>query len=59
MLRHPWTSEDEATLKEMAGKGIYMRKIALRLRRSENSVKKRAALLDVRVSRNPRSGLFR
>jgi len=59
MLKHPWTSEDEAKLKEMAGKGVYMRKIALRLRRSENSVKKRAALLDVRVSRNPRSGLFR
>jgi len=57
MLRHPWTPEDEAALKEMAEKGVYMRRIALRLRRSESSIKKRAVQLGVRVPPTPRPRL--
>jgi len=52
---YAWTPEDEMTLKDMAGKGLYLRKIALRLRRSESSIKKRAHELGVSLPRNPRS----
>jgi hypothetical protein len=38
-LRHPWTLEEEARLQAMADSGVYLRNIALRLRRSEDSVK--------------------
>lgn len=52
---YAWTAEDEATLREMAAKGAYGRKIALRLRRSLSSVKKRATLLNVKLAQQPRS----
>jgi hypothetical protein len=50
-----WTREDEAKLKELAGQGMYLRRIALRLKRSESSIKKRARELGVGVPKTPRS----
>jgi hypothetical protein len=41
----------------MAYKGVYLRNIALRLRRSENSIKKRAIGLGLLVKRTPASAL--
>jgi hypothetical protein len=55
MLRQNWTPEAEATLREMASQGVYVRRIALRLKRSESSIKKRATLLGLTVSKAPRS----
>lgn len=57
MLREFWTPEEEATLREMAGQGVYMRRIALRLRRTESSIKKRAVQLGVKVMKTPRPSL--
>jgi len=55
MLRHAWTPDDEAALKQLAGQGMHLRAIALRLKRSESSIKKRAHELGVPVKRPPRS----
>jgi hypothetical protein len=55
MVRDKWSPEDEATLRAMARQGVYMRRIALRLRRTENSIKKRAIQLGVKVTKTPRS----
>ncbi len=52
---YAWTSEDEAKLRELADKGIYLRNIALKLRRSESSIKKRARDLQIKVQTTPRS----
>jgi hypothetical protein len=52
---YAWTPEDEGTLKQLAEKGVHLRAIALRLRRSESSIKKRAFDLGVGVKRPPRS----
>jgi DNA-binding NarL/FixJ family response regulator len=57
MLRrknYAWTPEDEAALKELSEKGLHLRAIALRLKRSESSVKKRAHALGVQMKKNPR-----
>ena len=51
---YAWTAADDAKLLELAGKGVYLRNIAIRLRRSESSIKKRATLLGIRVPRTPR-----
>ena len=51
---YAWTPEDEARLRELAQKGVYLRNIALKLRRSESSIKKRARELGVKVSITPR-----
>jgi hypothetical protein len=53
-----WTTDDEAKLRELADKGLHLRAIALRLRRSESSIRKRAHELKVTVRRPPR-GNFR
>jgi hypothetical protein len=52
---YAWTPEDEAKLRELAGKGIHLRNIALKLRRSESSIKKRARDLQIKVQTTPRS----
>lgn len=52
---YAWTPEDEAKLRELADKGIYLRNIALKLRRSESSIKKRARDLQIKVQTTPRS----
>jgi hypothetical protein len=57
MLRsanHIWTPEDEARLREMATAGLFLRNIALRLRRSESSIKKRAHDLGIKLKKPPR-----
>ena len=51
---YAWTPEDEAKLKELAEQGVYLRNIALRLKRSESSIKKRARELGVKVKLTPR-----
>jgi hypothetical protein len=52
---YAWTSEDEAKLRELADKGVYLRNIALKLRRSESSIKKRAHDLQIKVQARPRA----
>jgi DNA-binding NarL/FixJ family response regulator len=51
---YAWTPEDEAKLRELADKGVYLRNIALKLRRSESSIKKRAHDLQIKVQARPR-----
>ena len=51
---YAWTPQDEARLKELAEQGRFVRNIALKLRRSESSVKKRAHDLGIAVQRTPR-----
>jgi hypothetical protein len=50
-----WTPQDENSLKEMAARGVHLHRIALRLKRSESSIKKRARGLGLVVTSNPRS----
>ena len=52
---YAWTPEDEAALKQLSEKGMHLRAIALRLKRSESSIKKRAFDLGVVVKSPPRS----
>ena len=52
---YAWTAEDEAKLRELANKGVYRRNIALKLRRSESSIKKRAHDLQIKIQTTPRS----
>lgn len=52
--KRPWTPEDEAKLKELAGQGVYLTKIALRLSRSESSIKKLASQIGLRIPNTPR-----
>jgi len=51
---HAWTLADEERLRVLAGQGVYLRNIAVRLRRSESSIKKRARDIGVAVLRTPR-----
>jgi hypothetical protein len=53
-LSYVWTAEDEAKLRDLVERGVYMRNIALRLRRSESSIKKRAHDLGLKVRKTPR-----
>lgn len=46
-----WTVEEEMVLREMASQGKSRRQIALRLRRSESGVKKRAVALGLKLDR--------
>ena len=55
-LVYAWTPEDEAKLKELAQKGVYLRHIAIKLKRSESSIKKRAREIGVALKSNPRYG---
>jgi hypothetical protein len=48
-----WTNEDEAKLRALAASGSHVRTIALRLRRSENSIKKRAHDLGIKIKPRP------
>ena len=54
-LVYAWTPEDEGKLKQLAERGVYLRNIALRLKRSESSIKKRARDLQIKVQSTPRS----
>ena len=51
---YAWTPQDEAALKQLAVKGMHLRAVALRLRRSESSIKKRARDLGVQLQPKPR-----
>jgi DNA-binding NarL/FixJ family response regulator len=50
-----WSAEEEAVLREMAAQGKKRLLIALRLRRSESAVKRRATVLGLRLPPNRRS----
>ena len=47
--RQPWTSEEVAKLRMLAGKGMAMRAIAKALTRSEESVKARAKIDGLKI----------
>ena len=54
-LVYAWTPEDEAKLTSLAEQGVYLRNIAIRLKRSESSIKKKAQLLGIKVKTTPRA----
>jgi len=45
----PWTTEEEASLRDMVSQGKSRMQIALRLRRSRSAVKKRATSLCLKI----------
>ena len=47
--RQPWTSEEVAKLRLLAGKGMAVRAIAKALSRSEESVKARAKIDGLKI----------
>jgi DNA-binding NarL/FixJ family response regulator len=47
--RQPWTSEEVAKLRLLAGKGMAIRAIAKALTRSEESVKARAKIDGLKI----------
>ena len=51
-----WTDEDETALRQLAEKGFYLRKLALRLQRTPASIMKRARVLNIEVKPTPRCG---
>jgi hypothetical protein len=51
---HAWTTDEEARFVELVERGFYLRRIALRLRRSESSIKQRAKILGLEVKKTPR-----
>jgi hypothetical protein len=55
---YAWTPEDEVKLRELAGQGIQIRSISVRLRRSVSSIKKRAGSIGVELPK-PRRSRFR
>jgi hypothetical protein len=55
-LARKWTAEDDAALRDLVEKGVYLRRIALRLRRPESSVLKRAHDMHIKVKSTPRCG---
>src|SRR5690242_4903249 len=51
---YAWTAVDEAKLKLLVAKGLYLRSIAFRLRRSEYSISQRARELGITLKAMPR-----
>jgi len=51
---HKWTPQDEAAIRDLVDRGFYLRRIALRLRRSESSIKVRAHILHIKIKPTPR-----
>jgi hypothetical protein len=49
--RQPWTSEEVAKLRLLAGKGMALKAVAKALTRSEESVKDRAKIDGVKISK--------
>jgi hypothetical protein len=49
--RQPWTSEEVAKLRLLAGKGMALRAVAKALTRSEESVKDRAKIDGLKISK--------
>ena len=49
--RQPWTSEEIAKLRVLAGKGIGLKAIAKALTRSEESVEDRARTDGIRIAK--------
>jgi hypothetical protein len=53
-----WTADDETALRDLVEKGFYLRRISLRLRRSESSIQMRARDLNIKVKPTPRYRLW-
>jgi hypothetical protein len=53
-MGHSWTPEEDAKLRELAAADVPVRRIALKLRRSENGVTYRAGVLNIKVQPNVR-----
>ena len=49
---HKWTAEEDIRLRELAGLGVRLRNVALKLGRTENGVRKRARQLGVNLQPN-------
>ena len=49
--RQPWKSEEVAKLRTLAGKGMALKAIAKALTRSEESVKERAKIEGLKISK--------
>ncbi|HEY9553393.1 hypothetical protein [Allosphingosinicella sp.] len=49
--RQPWKSEEVAKLRTLAGKGMALKAIAKALTRSEESVKERAKIDGLKISK--------
>ena len=49
--RQPWTADELAKLRTLAGKGLALKAIAKALTRSEESVKERAKADGLRIAR--------
>ena len=49
--RQPWKSEEVAKLRTLAGKGMALKAIAKALTRSEDSVKDRAKIDGLKISK--------
>ena len=52
-----WTTEDEGKLRDHVAKGAHLRILAIRLKRSEASIKMHARALNVQIQPKPRSSL--
>jgi hypothetical protein len=55
-LTQPWTQEEDDTIRQLGPK-ISLQRLAIRIKRSETSVKARARALDVKTCAPPRLSL--
>ena len=51
-----WTAHEDMFLRQLAAAGKYAAAIAKQMKRSESAIRKRAALLDVKLARVQRTG---
>src|SRR5450756_2251262 len=51
MAARPWTTDDDARLRELAGSGISQRQIAVELGRSKSAVDRRTHFLGIAIDR--------
>jgi hypothetical protein len=49
----PWTPNDDVTLRELAAAGKHVVTIAVELRRSEATIRKKAKEIGVEIAKNP------
>jgi hypothetical protein len=54
-MSYAWTAQEEARLCDLAEQGVHLRSIAIRLRRSESSIKKRALDRGLKLKKPPRT----
>jgi hypothetical protein len=49
----PWTPSDDVTLRELAAAGKHVVTIAVEMRRSETTIRKKAKEIGVEIVKNP------